>query len=430
MPMILVGFRIAGALSGMVLAIVLTTYLGVSQFGEIAQALSLTMVLSLFCTIGLEAACPKFLIGNLQQSAFGQARSFVYFSFCVVILMSIFICFMAFFVFSGQSKLITFAILSAPVVALTRMGAGLAMGFSNVYGAIIPRSFLRPFLFLCITVLGVMQLSPLPAHWIMIGFIIANMAVFGVQIIVLLRPLRKLEIDAYGQPLSFVQWRTWLEFGGIVGSAVIFIEFFQHISILIASYTLSMAEIGYLDISLKLVGFITFGIVAVNQTYLPRNAHAFLSVETAKLQGLLRQAAFIRCLASALGICIVYSVGPSILILFGSEFSAAIPVLNVLIWVPFLIAFFGPAANMLSITDQPVVLLKIVMATLFSLCIGVVWGGQIWGLMGVAYAVLFSWITWGGLTAMITWQRLGVDTTFISLFIQHTQHSKPQGHIT
>ena len=422
--MILVGFRIAGALSGMGLAILLTTHLGASQFGAISQALSLAMILSLFCTLGLEAACPKFLIGNLQKSAFDQARSFILFSFGVIVIMSSLICFLTISAFGGQSELIPLAILAAPVVALTRMAAGLSMGFSNVYAAVIPRSFLRPFLFLCIIALGLLQISPFPTYLIMIGFITANILVFVCQVCILLRPLRKLDAKATGQPISFAHWRTWLEFGGIIGGAVIFIEFFQHISILIASYTLPMAEVAYLDICMKLVGFVTFGIVAVNQSYLPRNAHAFFDLETIKLQALLRQAAFIRCLASVLGMSIVYLLGPSILNLFGAEFSAAAPVLYILLWVPFLIAFFGPAANMLSITDRPIVLLKIVGATLLCLCLGGFGGGQIWGVVGVAYAVLFSWFIWGAMAAIITWQRLGVDTSFVSLLINHNQRAR------
>jgi O-antigen/teichoic acid export membrane protein len=136
----------------------------------------------------------------------------------------------------------------------------------------------------------------------------------------------------------------------------------------------------------------------------------------------------IRCFASILGIAVVYFAGPSGLRLFGAEFGAATPVLNAMLWLPFLIGFFGPAANMLSISDRPAVLLKIVAVALVSLCVGVLVGGEIGGVIGVAYGVVFSWLVWGSLVAFITWRRLGVDTTFIALFTDH--HPNSQGQTT
>jgi O-antigen/teichoic acid export membrane protein len=398
--------------------------LGAAQFGLIAQALSLAMVLSLFCTLGLEAACPKFLIGNIEQSDFKAARSFVYFNFLVTIAMSVIVVSAAFWVLGSTSPSTTIAILAAPIVALTRMAAGFSMGFSNVYAAVIPRSFLRPFLCLCLVASVVYQSTAAPIHWVLICFFLANFLVFVVQAVTLARPIAQLRRESGAQKVSFFDWRKWLGFGTVIGGAILFIEFFQHISILIASITLPASDIAYLDVCMKLVGFVTFGIVAVNQSYLPRNAQAFFGFETTKLQALLRQAAMIRCIASALGVAVIYFAGPSVLRLFGAEFSAAMPVLNVLLWLPFLIGFFGPAANMLSITDHPVVLLRIVTVALISLCVGVTLGGKFGGVIGVAYGVVFSWLVWGGLVALVTWRRLGVDTTFIALIINHRTNSR------
>jgi O-antigen/teichoic acid export membrane protein len=430
MPAALVAFRVAGAVSGMVLAMILTTSLGAAKFGEIAQALSLAMTLSLICTLGLESACPKFLIGNLKHAAFGQARSFIYFNFGVLLTTSTVLCFLAFMWSKNYSTLIFLAIFAAPVVALTRMAAGFSMGFSNVYAAVIPRSFLRPFLFLSFVTLYAIHSETLSSDRILFGFIGINLIVFCIQMFFFAPHITRLRNDADGQSLSFLNWKKWMGFGGIVGGAVIFIEFFQHLSILIASVILPAADIAYLDICMKLVGFITFGVVAVNQSFLPRNAHAFFDFDMAKLQSLLRQAALIRCGTSVVGMIVIYAAGPLILSLFGSEFSVALPVLNVLIWLPLLIAFFGPAANMLSITDQPVILLKIVVAALLVLSIGILWGSQNLGVVGAAYGVLLSWVVWGALVAHHTWRRVGVDTTFIAIFVDHSKNTAQHGSAT
>ena len=228
------------------------------------------------------------MITNLVHRQFAKARAFVQFNLLVLCIMSMATYFATITWYGIQSELFFYAILAAPLVALTRIAASVSMGVSDVFGAVIPRSFLRQFLFLC-GVIGMFWWQPdVELHWVMLCFISANMIVFAVQFFALHPYWTQLNAEAAGQVIDFEDWRSWLSLGGIIGSVVIFVEFFQHLTILISARTLPAVDVGYLDICMKLAGFMTFGIVAINQSFLPRNTRAFAGKDFAMLQSLLR----------------------------------------------------------------------------------------------------------------------------------------------
>ncbi len=420
MPSILVACRVAGAVSGMLASLLLSRYYGAAQFGLIAQALSLTMVMSIFCTLNIEAGSPRFMIAAIRKGNLLSARNYASFNFRIWAVMSALCCLtVALWIWLQNgfiSPLYLGAIIVAPLVGLTRIFAGLAMGFSKVFLAVIPRSFMRQFLFL-FGVIGItFMVGSAPVFWVLIAFGVANIGVGFLQY-KSLRPLMNNLLHQGGNGGAvYTEWQQWIKLGTIIGSSVLFIEFNQYFSVLLAGLTLSNIDVALLDIALKIIGFVSFSIIAINQSYLPRITQAFAVNDLAQVQAYLNQSGLIRLWVTMVIVAIFILAAPYILALFGPAFIDARPLFLLLLGIPILMAIFGPAQQILSLIKRPSLLAILAGIAVVLLCAGVIIGGASGGGIGAAMGVLISWVFWTVAGVFLVHRETGLNTSVFAAF--------------
>jgi O-antigen/teichoic acid export membrane protein len=419
LPSLLIICRIAGAVCGVAATLLLTRTLGAEKFGLIAQGMSVAMVLSILCTLSVESGSPRFMITYMAQNRFGAVWSFMRFNMWILVGLSVLVCTGSLFWLSfhnGPASSVYFwAILCAPVIALTRIFAGFGMGFSDVALAVIPRSFLRQFLFLVGAALIVLTAKGVDPFLIIIAFLMANLVVAIAQFILLRPSLQEIRQEASFDLQSMQAWPNWMQIGAIIGSGILFIEFYQFLTILLGARFLTLVEVAQLDICLKLVGFVCFALVAVQQSFTPRNVSAYANNDMLELQQTLTQAASLRLLIGVLGISALALSAPLVLGIFGSEFTAALPVLLISLGIPLAMTIFGPGTNILSLIKRPTILIKIALITVVTLIGAVTLGSILWGVTGAAIGAVTAWCVWGLFSSIFARNLVGVDTSVLSI---------------
>jgi|GEM_PF-7050594 len=419
-PMTLVSLRLIGALAGMAVSLLLTRALGAEQYGHIAQALSLCMILSICCTAGIEAGSAKFMIpAVVAQNRLAEA-AYITFSLRVLLTLSGVVClFTAIVILSFRSNLSSVAIcaiLTAPVIGFSRILSGFSIGYSNIYSAVMPRSFMRPLLFLAL----IFALETFDDHLsprnIMLVFMMAVAMVCGFQIWAVMKKFKRPNANTKQVTRFDMSRMTWLCHGALIGGAVIFIEFYQSLAVVFSSFILAPNQVGLFDISLKLVGFVGFTLVAVNQAFLPRNAKAFAKQDFQTLQSNLIQASGIRFVFGLCAIALACLLGPTVLAMFGPEFSDAVPTFITCLGIPTIMVIFGSPSQIISLWKSPETLVTLVVVSLLCLALGVSLGAQIGGPLGAAWGVNFAWLVWAAGGACITIKHIGIDTSVFAIF--------------
>jgi O-antigen/teichoic acid export membrane protein len=106
-------------------------------------------------------------------------------------------------------------------------------------------------------------------------------------------------------------------------------------------------------------------------------------------------------------------LAPLILGLFGTYFIAAKSVFYVLLGVPILMALCGPAQQLLSLIERPIILTFLVCFSLSILCVGVIIGSVHGGVLGAALGVLMAWFFWTLGGAILAYKCTGLHTSVL-----------------
>lgn len=415
LPSVLIASRVAGALCGMVASVVMARTLGAEQFGLVAQALSLVMVLSLLCTLSIESGSARFMITYITQNRFGAVWSFMCFNLWMLTGLGALVVISGLIYFSSGNALAQshsfWAVLAAPMVALTRIFAGFGMGFSEVATAVIPRSFLRQFLFLVGVIILATFATGYAPYQALIAFVIANALVALCQWVLLYPSIQQVRKEARYELRSMQAWPNWVGVGCVIGGGLIFIEFYQFLTILLASWFLTLTQVGQLDICLKLAGFVIFALVAVQQSFTPRNVSAFAKGDLQQLQANLNQAALLRTLIGGVAVLGMSVLGGVALGLFGPDFAQARTTLFICLGIPIINIVFGAGGNLLSLIKRPIILARISVLTVLILILGVCVGAMSFGINGAAMGAVTAWMVWSMCGAFYAHKQIGVDTT-------------------
>jgi len=400
----------------MVVSLILTRALGAEQYGYIAQAISLCMIMSICCTAGIEAGSAKFMIPAVVASSKRSEVAYIKFSILVLCTLSALLYCITATLKSEMSDLLKLAVITAPFLGLSRMLSGFSIGYSNVYGAIIPRSFIRPVLFLILILAAGFFFEQISSKLVLHFFTSSVIGVCFLQIWIVRRQFTKPNVNDVQEAEIEISRVKWLSHASLIAGAIIFAEFYQSISVLLTSLVLKPEQVGLLDISLKLVGFVVFALVAVNQTFFPRNAQAFANKDFNTLQTNLLQASLIRLAFGLTAITFSILIGPTVLGYFGPEFTHAFPVFFSCLTIPLTMTFFGSPSQIISLWKSPETLAKLVCVSLVCLCSAVVFGAKIGGILGAAWGVNFGWLVWAAGGAFLVLRQNGIDTTVFAFF--------------
>ncbi|MEO0913270.1 MAG: hypothetical protein AAFY59_09815 [Pseudomonadota bacterium] len=405
-PALLVAARLGGALAGMIFLMLLTQSGGAALAGTVSALIATAMLLGLAGTLNIEAGAVRFMVQALDQGQPGTAVGFIRFSRRYAAAISLTLCAGVWVLTPDPSPAFTLALAAAPLIAWTRLNAGVAIGFSRVAAGVIPRTFLRQ-LFLLTGTAAFLALNGTPTPAVILAvYLAANLAVALCQT-ALLRPSER----ALKTPADQTDAPKWVRLGLTLGLNVLYLEYAIHLIIFTAAFVLAPADLARLDVALKLAAFLKFANTAINQAFMPRFSAAMGRGDAQALTRWLALSNLLKLGANLTGLAALAIIAPHLLPLFGPEFTGLAPLVLLLALEPLIATLFGPGANIVSLSKRPARLLPILAATLALLVGGTLLGGHLAGLPGIAAAFLAAATLWSASLAIIARTRLATDTT-------------------
>lgn len=412
--------RIGGAVAALGFTMLMSRTMGSEGLGRVSVAISLAMVLALVCTTNIEAGGVRFMVRYISDGQWDRARSFVRFSFRYVLAVSaatLLVTLAGVLLFTGSwpAPHILFGILSAALLAQMRLGAGVAMGLSRPVISTLPRTFFRPVIFLAAIGLWISATGTIDPATAMALFLGSTVLVLVAQSALLGRFLFR-AIGGDGAPRSGEERGDWLRVGWTLGLSVMYVEYSIYVTVLAASLVLAPHDLALLDVSLKIMAILKFGVIAINQVFQPRLSRAMAREDHAALTEWLAISGLMKL--AVVAVCLVLGVllGRWVLGLFGAEFVEAYPLLLLLLLDPVCVALFGPASNVVSFSKKPYSLLPAVGLGLAVLIGGTLLFGQAWGLWGAGVAYVLARVCWLAWLSGYAIRKLGVNPTMLSVF--------------
>lgn len=428
-PGLMVLARVGGALAGMLFTMMLTRSMGAAGTGQVSVAISLGMVLALACTLNIENGAVRFMVQDLGTGNLPRVAGYIKFSRGFILKVSVLVTVLALFALWIAGYPLTsplyLAVLSGPILGWMRLGAGIAQGFSRPVLSVLPRTLLRP-LFMVFAVGGWLVLVGTPNPWTAtLLFLLTSIMVLMAQDMMLRRDIVGLAWGLGDQALDITAQRDWIKIGLTLGLNVLFIEYSIYLTVLFAALVLPAAETARLDVLLKLIALVRFGLISINQYFMPRMSRAMGNNNRPALERLIAISGIMRLAVTAVGGVGFILFGTMILGMFGPEFAGDQPYLLLLLLDTLLIAVLGPGSNIVGLSKQPHRMLPILLLTLVTMCVGTLLGGYFYGLAGVITVTILTRLVWQIAVAAQARAITGVDTTMASLprYLRHRQQT-------
>ena len=418
-PGLMVLARVGGAVAGMIFTMLLTRSMGAAGTGQVSVAISLGMILALACTLNIEAGAVRFMIQDKAAGKLSEVAGYIFYTRLFVLKASLIVTFLAIaaLLLAGYpiSSPLYLAVLSAPILGFMRLGAGIAQGFSRPVLSVLPRTFLRP-TFMAIAVgVWVLFVGP-PNPWIATLLFVITTTIALIAQIILLRPeINGLTDRLAKEPIEVSNHQNWVKIGLTLGLNVLFLEYSIYLTVLLAAIVLPATETARLDVLLKLIALLRFGLISINQYFMPRMSQAIGNDNKQALERLIAISGIMRLTVTAIGGLVIIFFGRSILTIFGPEFANDQPYLILLLLEAIVISLFGPGSNIVGLSKEPHRMLPVLSVTLTTLCVGTLICGYYFGLIGILWITIITRLIWLGGVAVLSKQITGVDSTMASL---------------
>lgn len=411
--------RIGGAVSALGFTMLLSRTMGSEGLGHVSVAISLAMVLALFCTSNIEAGGVRFMVRYIADGDWGKTRAFIRFSTRYVLAMSaatlvVVLAYKRLVNGTWPELHILIGIVAAPLLAQMRLGAGFAMGLSRPVIATLPRTFLRPAVFLAAVALWIGVTGTIAPLSAMVLFLVTIALVLLGQTIVVRGLLNRALADDSVSDMS--DYRTWLKISLTLGLSVMYVEYSVYVAVLAGSLVLEPSQLALLDVALKIMALLKFGVTAINQVFMPKLSRAMAQDDQAALANWLAISGLMKLGVVVVALVAAFLIGRPVLGLFGEEFRAAYSLLLLLLLDPVCIAVFGPASNVVSFSKRPYALLPPLAAGLTVLIGGTALFGATWGLWGAGLAYVLARVCWLAWLAGYCIVKLGINPTIFSVF--------------
>jgi O-antigen/teichoic acid export membrane protein len=405
----LTGTRVAGALIGLAVQLLLARLLVEEEVGIVLMAMSAAALLSLAVTGGYSALSITSLAryGSLESSRLAAAfhaamwKDTVYFALILAVAMV-----MLFAVLpagSGIGVALAFACLSVPASALIRVNSAVANSARRFALSFVPDFIFRPgLLLLFLLVLWTWGVAVTVAH-VLWGFVAANVAVAAGQAMLLgagmTRPSRmrlpkRLRTSLRGRAGAL------LIVAAVTGA-------YADIVTMAGGILLPPEEVAVLGISVRLAAIAGFVIQATHQFMLPDLSSAMAKGERGAAGALLFRVNLITLSAMLACVAGAAVLGRPVLAIFGSSYEAGHWPLVVFVTGLLLRAAGGMNQHLLSLagfqtrTAGPCL---VAVTVLLGLAAALAPG---FGVMGVAIAALAADFVWAALLARRTLQLTG-----------------------
>ena len=302
------------------------------------------------------------------------------------------------------------ATLSIPVLGWIQTNASHAAALHRALLSQVPRALIRPLLFLAaFTIIWVVSYRPTVNFTLGLYFLAICLAAI-VQFLLLRKSfgfMRDVRPDTS-------HWRQWVGAGIAVAPMLLLTEYLKNVVILFCGLALHAAEVGTVAIALSIIGFLNFGMTAVDAQFAPKISGALARQNrrrAARLQAFSNVLKFVPTLLAA---AVLYWAAEWILGLFGEHYAAGAGATAWFLLMPLSRAVFGNATLVLQVSGHRVDILWTTLAGLCLMAAGAYAGGVLYGLTGAAAGCSLAYCALMAMRYLSCRARTGMDTSIFS----------------
>ncbi len=414
-----IAVRIVAALLAYISLIAFARWMGASEYGAYAYAITWVGLLSLPAALGLPMVSLRFVAEYSAAGVWSKVRGLLVRSILLTMLTGVAIAIVVAtailvagdFVPVAYRIPLLLALLGIPVVALTQLGIQVGRAFGWVVAAFMPSQVLHPVLLLSVGGAFVVAGQTLGAS----GLVIATMGVAAVcllgQWVVFawrLRPRLRNVAPQHEQ-------KMWLRVAAPLLLIDVFMVVLTYADILMVGIFFDPSSVAFYVAASRTAGIVTFFTAAIGALVGPRIAELNSQGRLAEVQELIRGITPWIAIPATLVAVFLIATGPFVLPLFGEGFDVA--------WVPLIILSIGnlilcingPALLLLTMTGHQDMTAKVyAVAAVANVLLNAVLI-PVFGLTGAAIATAVSVTVMSSYLVILARRTLSVRTGLSSL---------------
>ncbi len=418
------GTRVIGLVFALAASILLSRLLGLRGFGSYMIALGYASIASIVIRFGFDVAGQRFAAVYRDQARTGLLRGFVATGVTAIVLGWLIMAVSLFFAWEGgwsalrslPPLLVASAATLSLLMALTGFLSILLRVFDRIFESQLYEQLLRPLLltlFLGGAMLIGIKLAPDRAMML-------TVAGLGLPLVMMLIRVRRLIRNLPQQDRDTSERATWVRVGLVLLLMAVLQEVLNQIDLILLGMLGSNAEAGLLAAAQRLSALSIFGLVAIAAVAGPRIAAAFHRGDHAEVAAVARLSARISFASAVVIGGVLALAGPWILAVWGSEFTAAMPLLLVLLLGAMVNAATGLAGLLVILTGHERVAMICMGATLVVVVAAELVLIPAYGALGAAIGSALGVSIWNGLLAIYVRRRLGIDCTVLGRSVRET----------
>ena len=302
------------------------------------------------------------------------------------------------------------AALSIPVLGWIQTNASHAAALHRALLSQVPRALIRPLLFLAaFTIIWVVAYRPTVNFTLGLYFLAICLAAI-VQFLLLRKSfgfMRDVRPDTS-------HWRQWVVAGIAVAPMLLLTEYLKNVVILFCGLALDAAEVGTVAIALSIIGFLNFGMTAVDAQFSPKISGALARQNGTRARRLQAFSNVLKFVPTLFAAAILYWAAEWILGLFGEHYEAGAGATAWFLLIPLSRAVFGNATLVLQVSGHRVDILWTTLAGLCLMAAGAYAGGVLYGLTGAAAGCSLAYCALMAMRYLSCRARTGIDTSIFS----------------
>lgn len=271
----------------------------------------------------------------------------------------------------------------------------------------IPRALIRPLLFLGAFAI-IWAVSYRPSIDFTLGLYFLAICLAAVVQFLLLRRSFSFMRDVVPDTSH---WRQWIGAGIALAPMLLLTEYLKNVVILFCGLSLNAAEVGTVAIALSIIGFLNFGMTAVDAQFAPKISGALARENDTRAERLQAFSNALKFVPTLLASIVLFLGAEWILGLFGEHYVGGAGATAWFLLMPLSRAVFGNATLVLQVKGHRTDILWTTLAGLCLMAAGAYAGGVLYGLAGAAAGCSLAYCALMAMRYLSCRVRTGMDTS-------------------
>ncbi|QCS11044.1 hypothetical protein E3H47_00270 [Acinetobacter radioresistens] len=401
-------------------SVLLARTLGVKGFGLYSYIFALVSILALPAQAGMPTLVLRETAKAKALSDWAQMKGIWVWAGSTLIIFSLFICALAFFVqktffndIPGGFEIFALGLVMSLLIAMGNVRGAALRGLGFIIQGQLPEGLIRPLcltFFLLIAVVLNIELSPNVAmSFHLFAAIIAF--IIGACLLIRAKPKELQEVQLV------IHGRTW--FLAVLPLAVMtgMQSISGQIDILMLGFLASIKDVGVYKVVVSGASLALFGLQIVSTVITPRLASAFAKENYLEVQKIASIGSLISFFFTLPLVPILFFWGSVILeVIFGNEFIIGHRALYIIAIGQAINAFFGSSISILTMSGKEKFVIKgMFFSTIVNTILNLILIPRM-GIDGAAISASISIVVWNLYLWVAIRHQIGIDSTFVWLF--------------